>query len=128
MSRGLPPSSTGLILISGFYMTGFLTGIITPNETCHGGSIFKHLTYQENSKMNTTGKIITAAAIGAAVGAIIGILVAPEKGSETRQKLCDKGKEFADEIKEAVTRGKDKFSSLKEDIEDLIGSKKEKTA
>ena len=73
--------------------------------------------------MNTTGKIITAAAIGAAVGAVIGILFAPDKGSETRQKLCDESKKFADDIKDAVAKGKEKFSSLKEDIEQTVREK-----
>lgn len=78
--------------------------------------------------MNTTGKILTAAAIGAAVGAVIGILFAPGKGSETRQKLCDKSKEFSNDLKDVVSKGKEKFNSLREEFEETLMGKKEKSA
>jgi gas vesicle protein len=76
--------------------------------------------------MNTTGKIITAAAIGAAIGAVAGMLFAPHKGSKTRKKICDETKKFADEIKDAVAKGGEKWSSLKEDMEQAIREKTEK--
>jgi gas vesicle protein len=68
---------------------------------------------QKRTNMNTTGKIITAAAIGAAIGAVAGMLFAPHKGSKTRKKICDESKKFTDEVKSAIAKGKEKLSSLK---------------
>lgn len=46
-------------------------------------------------KGNTFWGFIT----GLAVGAALGVLFAPAKGSETRQKISDKGNEIADSLK-----------------------------
>ncbi len=75
--------------------------------------------------MNTTGKIIAAAATGAAIGAVIGILFAPGKGSETRKKIRDESKKLTDEVKDAIAKGREKLNSLKEDIEQTIREKTE---
>ena len=63
--------------------------------------------------MNTTGKILTAFAVGATVGVALGILFAPEKGSVTRQKINDQGKKFADSFNEKFRKAKD---DLKEEL------------
>ena len=47
-----------------------------------------------------TGKVILGALAGLATGAILGILFAPEKGTETRKKIANKGKDAADELKD----------------------------
>lgn len=38
----------------------------------------------------STGKLVSGLLAGLAVGSILGILFAPEKGSETRNKISDK--------------------------------------
>lgn len=43
--------------------------------------------------MNKTGKILTAFVTVATAGAIIRILFAPDKGSKTRRKIKEQGKE-----------------------------------
>lgn len=73
--------------------------------------------------MNSTGKIFTAFAAGAVVGAIAGILLAPDKGSETRRKLNEQGKKVADDLKDKFNKGKERFSDLKEDIEKTMKEK-----
>jgi gas vesicle protein len=45
---------------------------------------------------------ITGVFIGAIVGLAAGILLAPDKGSETRQKIIDKGGDLADTVKDKV--------------------------
>jgi gas vesicle protein len=78
--------------------------------------------------MNTTGKILTAVAAGAAVGAILGVLFAPDKGSETRRKINESGHKLADGMKEKFQAGKRKFNDLKEEITEAVKSKVEEYA
>jgi len=78
--------------------------------------------------MNNTGKIITAVAAGAAAGAILGILFAPDKGSETRRKMGEKGKQLSDNVKEKLQAGKEKYNDLKEEIVKTVKQKAEEFA
>jgi gas vesicle protein len=66
--------------------------------------------------MNNNGKILVALAAGIAVGAVAGILFAPDKGSETRRKINEKGKKFAEEFKEKFSRAKEKANDMKEEF------------
>jgi len=70
--------------------------------------------------MNTTGKILTACAVGAVTGAVLGILFAPDKGSETRQKISDQGKKIADSFKDRLGRGKERVNDLRENIKNAV--------
>lgn len=49
------------------------------------------------------GKIILGILAGLAVGATLGILFAPEKGEETREKLRNKGEEASDLMQQKFT-------------------------
>ena len=51
----------------------------------------------------TTRNVITSLFIGAAAGAVLGILLAPDKGSETRKKISRKGSDFIDGLKNRLT-------------------------
>lgn len=60
--------------------------------------------------MKSTEKVIISFAVGLGVGAILGVLFAPSKGSETRQRIkegfgecCTKVGDMVDEFKEMVT-------------------------
>lgn len=44
---------------------------------------------------------------GLALGALIGILMAPDKGSETRKKASDKGKKIIDDLREKINGAKE---------------------
>ena len=48
------------------------------------------------------GKIVLGVLAGVAAGAILGILLAPDKGENTRKKIISKGEEFAGDIKEKL--------------------------
>jgi len=73
--------------------------------------------------MNTTAKMLTALAAGAATGAILGILFAPDKGKETRKKITDQGKKVADEVKYNFLKGKDKFNDFTSNVEKTVKEK-----
>ena len=47
-----------------------------------------------------SGKVLLGVLAGVAVGATLGILLAPDKGENTRKKISDKGDEYADDLKE----------------------------
>lgn len=60
-----------------------------------------------------TGKVVLGTLAGIAIGAVVGLLLAPDKGSETRRKLSEKGTDYADDLK-------DKYSGLKNKYNDLV--------
>lgn len=79
---------------------------------------------------NNSGNIIVALLAGAVIGAGVGILLAPDKGSNTRQKIKDgvnsskddlleKLKGFTDMIKDKTT---DAVSAIDEMLEETISS------
>lgn len=64
---------------------------------------------------------LTGFVIGAAVGAVCGLVLAPEKGEETRKKLVEKGKKLADKVNEQLKKkGINLSLSELEDIADDI--------
>lgn len=63
--------------------------------------------------MKNTTKILVAAGAGLAVGAILGVLFAPDKGSETRNKIAKSGKKMRDEFGRKI---KDKMKETAEKV------------
>lgn len=55
-------------------------------------------------------------------GVVIGILIAPDKGTETQRKLADRLEDYTDEAKDAISSAsgkvKSKFQSAKGDMKD----------
>lgn len=48
--------------------------------------------------MSTSSKVLLALAAGAVAGLVVGLLIAPAKGSETRENISDSAKKLADEL------------------------------
>ncbi|PBQ32888.1 hypothetical protein CNR22_14270 [Sphingobacteriaceae bacterium] len=65
--------------------------------------------------MENAGKIIGALVLGAVVGAACGILLAPDKGTETRKKLFNGAKDLADDLKQKAQDGLNKFKDMAEE-------------
>nr|WP_158826064.1 YtxH domain-containing protein [Mucilaginibacter sp. JXJ CY 39] len=73
--------------------------------------------------MSDSSKILLALAAGVAAGAALGILFAPDKGTDTRDKLSDSLNHLADSIKETAASELDKLNGLKHKVVDNIKTK-----
>lgn len=62
-----------------------------------------------------TGKTILAFIAGAAAGAAAALLMAPESGEKTRDKLCAKAAGAADMAKEKILEGLDAIEAALEE-------------
>ncbi|WP_395050219.1 YtxH domain-containing protein [Flavobacterium sp.] len=75
--------------------------------------------------MNSS-KVLLGVLGGVAVGALAGILLAPDKGSKTRKKIMNKGKDFADDMKEKFEdlyeNVADKYDTLLQDAKGLVSN------
>lgn len=56
-----------------------------------------------------SGKIFLGVLAGMAAGAMLGILFAPDKGTETRRKIVEKGEDYVDDVKQ-------KFNGLVDEL------------
>ena len=73
--------------------------------------------------MNDNTKVVVALLAGLAAGAALGILFAPDKGEETRDKLSESLKNLGDSIKETAAAEIDNLVSLKDKVVDSIKTK-----
>jgi gas vesicle protein len=67
---------------------------------------------------------------GLAVGALLGVLFAPDKGSNTRRKIAQKGTDVADNLKgsfsDFIASIEDQYSNFSEEASDAIEEGKSK--
>lgn len=73
--------------------------------------------------MNDNSKVVVALLAGLAAGAALGILFAPDKGTDTRDKLGQSLKDFGDSIKERAADEINNLSSLKDKVVNSIKGK-----
>jgi gas vesicle protein len=73
--------------------------------------------------MNDNTKVVVALLAGLAAGAALGILFAPEKGSETRDKLTESLKDLGDSIRDTAAAEIDNLVGLKDKVVENIKTK-----
>ncbi|MFA6276684.1 MAG: YtxH domain-containing protein [Pedobacter sp.] len=73
--------------------------------------------------MNDNSKVLVGLLAGLAAGAALGLLFAPDKGSETRDKLSQSLKDFGDSIKDKAADEINNLNSLKDKVVSSIKSK-----
>jgi gas vesicle protein len=69
--------------------------------------------------MKPASKILIAAGVGMVAGAILGLLFAPAKGTETRQKIADKAHDLADKFKNIKATVKSKVAHNGTPVEEV---------
>ena len=82
--------------------------------------------------MSDSGKVLSALLLGAAAGAVVGLLMAPDKGSNTRKKIREGTSDLIDQLTDKINEGKEALSDLKDkamktgaDLKDKAMSKAE---
>jgi gas vesicle protein len=66
--------------------------------------------------MNDSFKTLLAFIGGVAAGAAFGILMAPDKGSETRKKILSRAKDLSDDLSDAAKDKYNEFLSWKDSM------------
>lgn len=66
--------------------------------------------------MNDNSKVVLALLAGLAVGTALGILFAPDKGTETRDKLNESLADLGDAIRERAEEQFDQLNDFKEKV------------
>jgi len=64
---------------------------------------------------------------GFALGIVAGILIAPDKGSETRKKIAQSGKDLKEKFNDFVETIQEKFEGVKHDVEQAAEQAKPKS-
>jgi gas vesicle protein len=76
--------------------------------------------------MNNNGKVILGMAAAAAAGAVIGMMFAPEKGSDLRDKVRETANGLATDLLDSIQKGRNQYNQTAQQIEDEAENLKSK--
>ncbi|MCA4897091.1 MAG: YtxH domain-containing protein [Cytophagales bacterium] len=71
--------------------------------------------------MNTTSKVLTGVLVGASVGIIAGILIAPDSGKRTREKIVGKTRDLRNLMTDSMADVKNAYNR---ELESLMNNGK----
>ena len=77
--------------------------------------------------MNDSSKVLVGLLAGLAAGAALGLLFAPDKGTETRDKLSQSLKDLGDSIKDRAAEEINNLTAFKEKVVGSVKSKLQQT-
>ncbi|MBN9384433.1 MAG: YtxH domain-containing protein [Chitinophagaceae bacterium] len=72
----------------------------------------------------STSKVLIGFLAGAVVGGVLGILLAPDKGTETRRKIMEKGSDIGDSIVDLGDTIKNKFNDMVDGVKENFNKPK----
>jgi len=72
--------------------------------------------------MEKNTKILVSAGIGLAIGGILGLLFAPNKGKDTRNKIIDTSNKFSESLKGTIKKGTEGINSIKSELKNRLES------
>ncbi len=78
--------------------------------------------------MSKTQSTLFALVAGFAIGAVAGILLAPDNGEKTRQKLAKKAEDLKKELDEQVEVGKAKIYEFADNVVNKLDNKEKLSA
>jgi gas vesicle protein len=73
--------------------------------------------------MNDNSKVLIGLLAGLAAGAALGLLLAPEKGTDTRDRLSQSLKDLGDSIKDKAADEINNLANLKDKVVSTVKSK-----
>jgi gas vesicle protein len=77
----------------------------------------------------TTGTKVFLGILGAAAaGVAIGLLIAPEKGSETRKRIAKTTGDWADQVGNLLKNGREEFENLKSKARNMKSAAEQKAS
>ena len=71
---------------------------------------------RRQSSSHSTRNIIIATIGGIAAGAIAGLLLAPEKGKDTRKRIADNASRLGSDVKDSVNKGWTELNTRVNDV------------
>ncbi len=77
----------------------------------------------------TTGTKVFLGILGAAAaGVAIGLIIAPEKGSETRKRIAKTTSDWADQVSNLFKNGREEFENLKNKARNMRSAAEQKAS
>jgi gas vesicle protein len=78
------------------------------------------LTFRKSKCMTSNTKIILGMLAAAAAGAAMGVLLAPEKGSDLRNKIKTSFDELMDDVAELLALGQEEIKGMYSDMQETV--------
>ncbi len=76
--------------------------------------------------MTNNSKVVLGIVTAAAAGAVIGLLFAPEKGTELRDKVRDTANGLASDLLDVIQRGRQQYAEVEDQVQDKAKELKSK--